>query len=92
MRPHPLEQPQPALRPGGLAVHATSSLRLYRPNRRSPTVDSREQIQVMSGGSAEFKSDDVLSYVTYQVLPNSQAQQGQVVSSITGRILADCGA
>ena len=48
-------------------------------------VDLREQIQVLSGGSAEFKSGDVLSDVTYQVLPNAQTQQGQVVSSITRR-------
>ncbi len=48
-------------------------------------VDLREQIQVLSGGSAEFKSGDVLTDVTYQVLPMAQTQQGQVVSSITRR-------
>jgi type II secretory pathway component GspD/PulD (secretin) len=75
-----------ATRPRGFTYQADVQNLLALVNQSSGIrVDLREQIQVMSGGSAEFKSGDVLSDVTYAVLPNAQTQQGQVVSTITRR-------
>jgi hypothetical protein len=40
-------------------------------------IELREQVQVMSGGRAEFQSGDVMSDVTCRVLPNAQEMNPQ---------------